>query len=148
MWFKICATILPVFLHQQVSGPRARHMQNPVQTAQSLERFAANSTANHRRKKNNSERKPKCSDQIRMQREMELKENSQQRNTGFYLRLLRTSSARLGCNNNAREQDDKNWREQAEGKRHNSSFGVAWEMLRTASANGLHVENSSWLCRQ
>jgi hypothetical protein len=88
------------------------------------------------------ERKPKCSDQIRMEREMELKENSQQRNTGLYLRLLRTSSARLGCNNNAREQDDKNWREQAERKRHNTSFGVASEMLRIASENGLHVEIS------
>jgi hypothetical protein len=42
---------LPVNSHQQVSGPRARHMQNPLHTAQSLERFAANSTANHRRKK-------------------------------------------------------------------------------------------------
>jgi hypothetical protein len=78
-----------------------------------------------------------------MQREMELKENSQKRNTGLYLRLLTTSSARLGCNNNAREQDDKNWREQAERKRHNSTFGAASEMLRIASANGLKVENSS-----
>jgi hypothetical protein len=61
-WFKICAKILPVFWHQKVSGPRARHMQNPVHTVQSLERFAANSTANHRRKK------IKCREKTEMQR--------------------------------------------------------------------------------
>jgi len=109
----LCNNITCFFAPTSQWPARAAHAKSGA-TAQSLERFAANSTANHRRKKINSERKPKCSDQIGMQREMELKENSQQRNTGLYLRLLRTSSARLGCNKNAREQDDKNWREQAE----------------------------------
>jgi hypothetical protein len=52
-WFKICAKILPVFSHQKVSGPRARHMQNPMHTVQSLERFAANSTKKNKMQREN-----------------------------------------------------------------------------------------------